>query len=132
MSLSDPIADMLIRIKNGIMASYDTVDIPSSRLKINIAKILKAEGFIKNYKIIADRRQGIMRISLKYDERGAPVIEGLKRVSKSSGRVYARSDRIPPVLNGFGISILSTPKGVITDKQARKMRVGGEILCSVW
>jgi small subunit ribosomal protein S8 len=132
MSLSDPIADMLIRIRNGIMASYDTVDIPSSRLKINIAKILKAEGFIKNYKIIADRRQGIMRIFLKYDERGVPVIGGLKRVSKCSGRIYAKSDRIPPVLNGFGISILSTPKGVITDKQARKMRVGGEILCSVW
>ena len=132
MSLSDPIADMLVRIRNGIMASYDTVDIPSSRLKVNIAKILKAEGFIRNYKIIADRRQGIMRIFLKYDEKGVPVIGGLKRVSKSSGRVYAKSDRIAPVLNGFGISILSTPKGVITDKQARKMGIGGEILCSVW
>jgi small subunit ribosomal protein S8 len=132
MSLSDPIADMLVRIKNGIMASYDTVDIPSSRLKINIAKILKAEGFIRNYKIITDRRQGIIRVFLKYDEKGVPVIGGLKRVSKPSGRIYTRSDRIPPVLNGFGISILSTPKGVITDKQARKIRVGGEILCSVW
>jgi len=123
---------MLTRIRNGIMASYDTVDIPSSRLKINIAKILKAEGFIKNYKILPDRRQGIMRVFLKYDEKGAPVIVGIKRVSKPSGRVYANKDQIPRVLDGLGMSILSTSKGVLTDKQARKMGVGGEILCSVW
>ena len=98
MSLSDPISDMLTRIRNGIMASYDTVDIPSSRLKINIAKILKAEGFIKNYKIIPDRQHGIIRIFLKYDEKGAPLIGGLKRVSKPSGRVYTKKDRIPIVL----------------------------------
>lgn len=132
MSISDPIADMLTRIRNGIMVSYDTVDIPSSRLKINVAKILKAEGFIKNYKIMTDRRHGTLRILLKYDEKGAPVIGGLKRVSKPSGRVYTRKDRIPKILNGLGVSILSTPKGVMTDKQARKMGVGGEILCSVW
>ncbi len=132
MSISDPIADMLTRIRNGIMASYDTVDIPSSRLKINVAKILKAEGFIKNYKIMAERRHGTLRIFLKYDEKGAPVIGGLKRVSKPSGRVYTKNDRIPVILNGLGVSILSTPKGVMTDKQAKKMGVGGEILCSVW
>jgi len=132
MSISDPIADMLTRIRNGIMASYDTVDIPSSRLKINVAKILKAEGFIKNYKIMAERRHGTLRVFLKYDEKGAPVIGGLKRVSKPSGRVYTKKDRIPIILNGLGVSILSTPKGVMTDKQAKKMGVGGEILCSVW
>jgi small subunit ribosomal protein S8 len=132
MSLSDPIADMLTRIRNGIMASYDTVDIPTSRLKINVAKILKAEGFIKNYKIMADRRHGTIRVFLKYDEKGAPIISGIKRVSKPSGRVYTKKDKIPVVLNGLGVSILSTPKGVMTDKQARKMGVGGEILCSVW
>lgn len=132
MSISDPIADMLTRIRNGIMASYDTVDIPGSRLKINVAKILKAEGFIKNYKIMADRKHGTLRVFLKYDEKGAPVLGGLKRVSKPSGRVYTKKDRIPIILNGLGVSILSTPKGVMTDKQARKMGVGGEILCTVW
>jgi small subunit ribosomal protein S8 len=132
MSISDPIADMLTRIRNGIMASYDTVDIPGSRLKINVAKILKAEGFIKNYKIMTDRKHGTLRIFLKYDEKGAPVLGGLKRVSKPSGRVYTKKDRIPTILNGLGVSILSTPKGVMTDKQARKMGVGGEILCTVW
>ena len=132
MSMSDTIADMLTRVRNALMASYDTVDIPTSRLKINIAKILKSEGFIKNYKIMTNRRHGIIRIFLKYDENGDPIIGGLKRVSKPSCRVYSGSDSIPRVLNGFGINILSTSKGVMTDKQARKMHVGGEILCSIW
>ena len=132
MSMSDPIADMLTRVRNGIIASYDKVDIPSSRLKINIAKILKSEGFIKHYKMINGRGQGILRIFLRYDEKGESVIGGLKRVSKPSCRVYTRSDEIPMVLNGFGVNILSTSKGVITDRQARKMGVGGEVLCSIW
>ena len=132
MSMSDPIADMLTRIRNGIMASYDAVDIPGSKLKINLAKILKSEGFIKNYKIIPNRQQGIIRIFLRYDEHGVSVIEGLKRQSKPSRRVYTKSDNIPKVLNGFGTNILSTSKGIMTDRQARKMGVGGEILCSVW
>ena len=132
MSMSDTIADMLTRVRNALMASYDTVDIPTSRLKINIAKILKSEGFIKNYKIMANRQHGIIRIFLKYDENGDPIIGGLKRVSKPSCRIYSGSDSIPQVLNGFGVNILSTSKGVMTDKQARKMHVGGEILCSVW
>ena len=132
MSMSDPIADMLTRIRNAIMASYEAVDIPNSKLKVNLAKILKSEGFIKNYKIVADRRQGILRVFLKYDESGESVIDGLKRVSKPSRRVYTRSDRIPKVLNGYGVNILSTSKGLMTDKQARKDGVGGEILCSVW
>ena len=132
MSMSDPIADMLTRIRNGLMASFDKVDIPGSRLKISIAKILKSEGFIKNYKLIADRRQGIIRVFLRYDETGESVIGGLKRVSKPSHRIYARSDRIPQVLNGLGVNILSTSKGVMTDRHAKKMSIGGEILCSVW
>ena len=132
MSMSDPIADMLTRVRNAIMVSYDTVDIPISKLKVNIAKILKSEGFIKNYKIMDSRRQGIIRVFLKYDENGDSIIGGLKRVSKPSCRIYERSDSIPRVLNGFGINIISTSTGVMTDKQARKMGVGGEILCSVW
>lgn len=132
MSLSDPIADMLTRIRNAVMASYDTVDVPSSRLKVNIAKILKSEGFVKNYKIVADGRQGTIRFFLKYDEKGEPVIGGLKRVSKPSGRIYSKKDKIPRVVNGFGINILSTPKGVMTDREAKRLGVGGEILCSVW
>jgi len=130
--MSDPIADMLTRIRNAIMASYDTVDIPGSKLKVNIAKILKSEGFIKNYKVISDKKQGVIRVFLKYDEHGESVIEGLKRLSKPSQRVYARNDRIPKVFNGFGVNILSTSKGVMTDREARKIGVGGEILCSVW
>jgi small subunit ribosomal protein S8 len=130
--MSDPIADMLTRVRNGIIASFDTVDVPSSKLKINIAKILKSEGFIKNYKVIADKKQGLIRVFLKYDENGEPVIGGLKRVSRSSCRVFAKKDKVPMVLNGFGINVLSTSKGVMTDKQARKLGIGGEILCSVW
>jgi small subunit ribosomal protein S8 len=130
--MTDPIADMLTRVRNGIIANFDTVDVPSSKLKINIAKILKSEGFIKNYKVIADKKQGLIRIFLKYDENGEPVIGGLKRVSRSSCRVFAKKDKVPMVLNGFGINVLSTSKGVMTDKQARKLGVGGEILCSVW
>ena len=132
MSMSDPIADMLTRIRNAIMASFETVDIPSSKVKINIAKILKSEGFIKNFKYISDGKQGIMRVFLRYDDQGKCVIVGLKRISKPSCRVYTKSDRIPPVLNGLGINIISTSKGVMTDKQAQKMGVGGEILCTVW
>ncbi len=132
MSMTDPIADMLTRMRNGIIANFDTVDVPSSKLKINIAKILKSEGFIKNYKVIADKRQGLIRIFLKYDDKGEPVIGGLKRVSRSSCRVFAKKDKVPMVLNGFGINVLSTSKGVMTDRQARKLGVGGEILCSVW
>jgi len=132
MTMSDPIADMLTRIRNGIMASYDTVDIPSSKLKINIAKILKSEGYIKNFKIMPDRRQGVIRIFLRYDQKGLPIIGGLQRVSKPSRRVYAKGDQIPKVLNGFGTNILSTSKGVMTGGQARKIGIGGEILCDVW
>jgi small subunit ribosomal protein S8 len=132
MGMTDPIADMLTRMRNALTASYNTVDIPGSRQKIDIAKVLKSEGFIKNYKIMADKRQGIMRIFFKYDEKGESVIVGLKRVSKPGCRIFRKADKIPRVLNGYGINILSTSKGVMTDSQARKMGIGGEVICSIW
>jgi small subunit ribosomal protein S8 len=132
MSMSDPIADMLTRIRNGIMASHDAVDIPGSKLKMNIAKILKSEGFIKNYKVLPGKRYSMIRIFLKYDDKGESVIAGLKRVSKPSARIYAKSDKIPLVLNGLGMNIISTSNGIMTDRQARKMGIGGEVLCSIW
>lgn len=132
MGMTDPIADMLTRIRNALMASYNSVDVPGSRMKINIAKVLKSEGFIKNFKLIDDKKQGIIKIYFKYDEKGEPIIDGLKRISKPGCRIYAKNDSIPKVLNGFGINILSTSKGIITDKQAREMGVGGEVICSVW
>jgi len=132
MTMTDPIADMLTRIRNAFRASHDLVDIPSSKLKINIAKVLKSEGYIKNFKIISDGRHRHIRIFLKYDEKGSSVIGGLMRVSKPSCRVYKGYDEIPKVLNGYGVNIVSTSKGLLADAQARKMKVGGEILCLVW
>ncbi len=132
MSMSDPIADMLTRVRNATMVSYDTVDVPASKLKIALTKILKSEGFIKNYKILSRQRQDVIRIFLKYDEKGESIIGGLKRESKPSCRVYSKVDHIPGVLSGYGVSILSTSKGIVTDKEARKMGVGGEILFSIW
>ena len=132
MSMSDPIADMLTRIRNAIMVSYDTVDVPASKFKIALTKILKSEGFIRNYKILSRQRQDVIRIFLKYDDKGESVIGGLKRESKPSCRVYAKADHIPGVLSGYGLSILSTSKGVVTDREARKMGVGGDVLCSIW
>jgi len=128
----DPIADMLTRIRNGIMASYDKVEIPCSKMKINIAKILKTEGYIRNYKIIEDNKQGIMVIYLKYNEDKSPVIKGLKRISKPSCRLYSRCKKVPKVLNGLGINVISTSRGIMTDREARRMGVGGEVICSVW
>jgi small subunit ribosomal protein S8 len=130
--MTDPIADMLTRIRNALTASYSTVDIPSSKLKVSIADVLKAEGFIKNYRKMTEGSGEIIRISLKYDENGKPIIGGLKRMSKPGRRFYTRSDRIPQTLGGLGVNILSTSKGIMTDKEARKRGVGGEILCSVW
>jgi small subunit ribosomal protein S8 len=132
MSMTDPIADMLTRIRNGIMANFAKVDVPASGLKIGLAKILKEEGFIKNFKIIKDRKQGVLRIFLKYNDDKTSVISGLDRVSKPSLRRYVKADEIPSVLNGLGIAIISTSKGVITDREARKLGVGGELICTVW
>jgi small subunit ribosomal protein S8 len=130
--MTDPIADMIVRIKNAVMASYDKVEVPSSKIKINIVKILKFEGYIRNYKIIKDSKQGIIVIYLKYSEDKSSVIKGLKKISKPSCRIYSRCKKIPRVLNGLGINIVSTSKGIVTDREARKMGVGGEIICSVW
>lgn len=132
MSMTDPIADMLTRIRNACMAKHEKVDIPGSRLKLEIARILKEEGYIKNYKFLKDNKQGVIRITLKYEEDRRPVIEGMERVSRPGRRVYIGAKEIPRVLGGFGIAILSTSRGVMTDRKAREMNTGGEILCKVW
>ena len=132
MSMTDPIADMLTRIRNAGGARFDKVDIPASRMKISLAKILKEEGFIKNYKVIKDSRQGILRVYLKYNEKQLPLIQGLRRVSKPGCRVYAGHAELPRVQGGLGVAVISTPQGVVTDRQARKLEVGGEVLCEIW
>ncbi len=132
MSMTDPIADLLTRIRNGQMARHKTVDVTSSRMKVAISKILKDEGYIENFKVVEDERQGILRVGLKYGSAGEKVITGLERVSRPGRRVYCGKDEIPKVLGGMGITILSTPKGVITGTTCRLLGVGGEILCNVW
>jgi len=130
--MTDPIADYLTRIRNAIMAKHKVVEIPASNLKKDITKILHVQGYILNYKFIDDKIQGIIKIALKYNsETKLPAIKSIKRVSRPGLRKYARKDNIPRVLNGLGIAILSTSKGVLTDKEARKQSVGGEILCFV-
>ena len=132
MSMSDPLADMLTRIRNAVMVRYDTVDVPMSNLKVDVAKVLRQEGYINDYEIIEDNKQGVLRISLKYGPKDEKVISGMRRVSKPGLRQYVKADDIPKVLNGLGISILSTSKGVMTDREARRLRIGGEILCEAW
>ena len=129
--LTDPIADMLTRIRNAIMVKAEKVDIPASRMKLDIAKIMKEEGFIRAYKIIKDKRKGILRISLKYVD-GECVITGLKRVSKPGRRIYVGYRDIPKVMGGVGIAILTTPKGIKSDRVCRREKVGGELLCYIW
>jgi small subunit ribosomal protein S8 len=130
--VTDPIADMLARIRNGSGAEHEKVDIPASRLKVRIAEILKEEGFIKNFRLIEDRRQGVLRVYLKYGPGQERVITGLRRVSRPGRRLYVGADRVPSVLGGMGVAILSTPRGVLTDRDSRKVKVGGEVLCYVW
>ncbi|BDV44253.1 30S ribosomal protein S8 [Geotalea uraniireducens] len=132
MSMTDPIADMLTRIRNANMAKLQKVDIPSSNVKVNIASVLKAEGFIKNYKVIADSKQGVLRVYLKYIDDKESIINEIKRTSKPGSRVYVGSDEIPTVKNGLGIAVISTSKGLITDKAAREAGIGGEVICTVW
>ena len=132
MPVTDPLADMLTRIRNASMVKHSKVDVPASKMKISVAKILKSEGYIKNYKLLKDRKNGILRIYLKYDGYNEGVIIGLKRMSKPGRRLYVKKEDIPPVLNGMGISVLSTSKGVLADREARKLNVGGELLCSIW
>ncbi len=132
MNITDPIADMLTRIRNANSVNKDVVDIPASNLKINIAKTLKDEGFIKEYKIIDNYPQNKVRVYLKYGKDDEKVITGIKRISKPGLRVYVNKDEIPRVLGGLGIAVISTSQGVLTDKEARKEGVGGEVLCYVW
>ena len=132
MTMTDPIADMLTRIRNALKVQHESVDIPASKLKLRIAEILKLEGYITNFQVISEGARKNIRIFLKYDEKGRPIIEGLKRVSKPGRRIYAGYEDIPKVLNGYGINIVSTSKGIITDREARRKQVGGEILCSIW
>ena len=132
MNTTDPIADMLTRIRNANTSKHKTVDIPASKMKTGIAEILFKEGYIKAYEEIKDENQGIIRVTLKYDEKGNRVIDGLKRISKPGLRVYAAKEELPKVLNGLGIAIISTSKGLKTDKEARQLGVGGEVLAYVW
>ena len=132
MNTTDPIADMLTRIRNANSAKHKTVDIPASNMKKAIATILFDEGYIKSFEVIEDNTQGIIRVTLKYDEKGARVIDGIKRISKPGLRVYASKDELPKVLNGLGIALISTSKGIKTDKEAREAGLGGEVLAYVW
>ena len=132
MNTTDPIADMLTRIRNANKSKVKTVDVPKSKMKLAIAEILLNEGYIKSYDELDNDTQGVIRIQLKYDEKGKKVIAGLKRISKPGLRIYASKDELPKVLNGLGISIISTPKGIMTDREARKNNVGGEVLAYVW
>ncbi len=132
MTMTDPIADMLTRIRNANTVGHKTVEIPGSNIKKGIAEILKNEGFIRDYEFIEDGKQGIIRAFLKYGAGDEKVISGLKRISKPGLRVYAGKDEIPKVLGGLGVAIISTSKGLVTDKEARKLNVGGEVLCYIW
>ena len=132
MNITDPIADMLTRIRNAGSSRQKTVDIPASNVKRAIAGILFKEGYIKAYEDINNENQGVLRISLKYDEKGAKAISGLKRISKPGLRVYASKEELPQVLNGLGIALVSTSKGIMTDKEARKENLGGEVLAYIW
>ena len=132
MHITDPVADMLTRIRNANSAKHDTVDVPASNMKKAIAQILLEEGYIKNFQLIDDGTQGVIRITLKYGAGKEKVISGLRRVSKPGLRVYAGADELPKVLRGLGIAIVSTSKGVMTDKKAREAHVGGEVLAFVW
>ncbi|HEY8393090.1 MAG TPA: 30S ribosomal protein S8 [Capillibacterium sp.] len=131
MVVTDPIADMLTRIRNANIARIKQVEVPASNIKKELARLLKEEGYIQDYEIIEDNKQGILRLHLKFNGK-EPIISGLKRISRPGLRVYVEKDQIPKVLGGLGIAILSTSKGIMTDKAARKLGIGGEVLCFIW
>lgn len=131
MTMTDPISDMLTRVRNANTALHSSVEMPASRLKIAIAELLKSEGYIQDFEVVEDNKQGILRIKLRYDNKRR-VITGIKRISKPGLRVYARKDEIPRVLGGLGVAIISTSQGVMVDRQARAAGLGGEVLCYVW
>jgi len=130
--MTDPIADMLTRIRNANMAKLEKVDVPASKLKIELTKILKDKGFIKSFKVLRDRKQGVIRISMKYLEGYEKVITNLKRISTPGRRMYVDKTKVPQVMGGYGIAILSTSKGILTDEACRREGVGGEVLCNIW
>ena len=132
MSMTDPIADMLTRIRNATMVRHDRTDIGASKIKLEIAKILKQEGFIRTFKVIEEGPQGVIRLYLKYADDGEPVIHGLRRISSPGRRVYLGADELGKVRNGLGIAVISSNRGLLTDEQARSLNVGGEILCEIW
>lgn len=132
MTMTDPIADMLTRIRNANTVGHSTVDLPASKMKKSIAEILRDEGYIKGYDVIEDGKQGIIRIQMKYGADKEKVISGIKRISKPGLKVYAKRDEVPKVLGGLGIAIVSTSHGIVSDKEARKLGVGGEVICYVW
>ena len=132
MTMSDPIADMLTRVRNAGKAKFNSVDIPGSKMKFELAKLLKDEGYIRNYKFIKDNKQGVLRVYLKYNDKQEHSILRIDRISKPSKRVYMKGKDIKPVYNGLGIAVLSTSKGIMTDKHAREENIGGEIICNVW
>jgi small subunit ribosomal protein S8 len=132
MTLTDPIADLLTRIRNAALARKKDVHIPSSRMKVEVARILKDEGYIRNYKVADDSLQGTLNITLKYNENNQSVITGLKRVSTPGCRIYCKADSVPKVLDGLGIVIVSTSRGIVTGKQSEELGVGGEVLCQIW
>ena len=132
MTMTDPSADMLTRIRNANSVKHETVDVPASNIKKEIARILLEEGFIRGYDVIEDGKQGIIRIQLKYGQSGERVISGLKRISKPGMRIYEAADEVPKVLNGLGVAMVSTSNGILNDKQARQNNVGGEVICYVW
>ena len=132
MAVTDSIADMLTRIRNANNTNKESVDIPASKLKVEVARVMKEEGYIKHYKVIKDNKQGILKIYLKYGSKGEKVISNLKRVSKPGCRVYVGKGEVPRVLSGFGISIISTSQGIMTGNKSKEMNVGGEVLCYIW
>jgi small subunit ribosomal protein S8 len=129
---SDPVADLLTRIRNASRAEHEKVDIPASKLKVRIAELLKDEGFIKNFRVLEDKKQGVLRVYLKYGPGNEKIITGLVRVSTPGRRVYVGHDKIPSILGGMGVAVLSTPRGVVTDREARRQKLGGEVLAYVW
>jgi small subunit ribosomal protein S8 len=132
MSQSDPIADLLTRIRNAVLARKKEVDIPSSRVKVDIARILKEEGYIKNFKVVDDKKQGTLNISLKYVDNNANVISGLRRVSKPGCRIYCTKGDVPKTLDGLGITLISTSRGIVTGQKCEELGLGGEVLCTIW
>ena len=132
MTMTDPIADMLTRIRNANTVGHETVEIPASKMKKAIAKILKEEGYIADYTVIDDDKQGMIKVTMKYGANKEKVISGIKKISKPGLKVYAKADEVPRVLDGLGVAIISTSKGVISDKEARALGIGGEVICYVW